>query len=107
MESWVNRLRLKRWKANSCADPENLSGGGVQDDYFLKTNLFYTLSGSNVFISEITIIFQNSRGGGGVQHFPGGGVQVFPRGSPLETYRICDIQGGVLTPALIPLWIRT
>ena len=44
--------------------------------FYLVLSLFYSLKrGSNGFIAEKTILvlYQGSRGGGGVQLFPGGG----------------------------------
>ena len=80
---------------------------------FLVLYLFYSLQrGSNGFITEITILFQGSRGGPtfsrGVQLFRGGGVQML---ISIETHITCDFSGGSgppippLDPQMLDLFI--
>ena len=87
-----------------CADPGFFfqEGGGVQvrrpenslDNFFFYPSTYFTVyrGGSNVFITEKTILFQESRGG--PTFLIGRGSNFFFLLISKETPKTCDFQGG-------------
>ena len=108
---WPGRKRI----ICTCADP-GIFVRGVRVNltkkhwrfffFFLVLSLFFR---SQMVNFKENFHFQGSRGGPTFSR-GGGGVQLFPGGSnclfPIETHISCDFPGGVRTPCP-PLWIRT